>query len=173
MNTFVQNIQIYLNIRLFALDYFELFWPFSYFVFFWTHIEPFWSNNYHFQPFLENTKFKYICYYRYWTNEYHNIFDIINRSWMNIQFIRLGKKINKYLNKWIYPSKYIWIYSNIQIFVPHCLECPTVVYYSLFYDRLCELSLLFQCGFSRYLLLLKRCEEGIKWIWEGRKRGKL
>ena len=42
------------------------------------------------------------------TNEYPNIFAL--------------EKINKYLDEWIYSSKYIWIYSNIRIFVPHCLR---------------------------------------------------
>ena len=45
MNIFVQNIRMYLNIRLFSQDCFGLFLPFSYFVLFWNHIEPFWTNN--------------------------------------------------------------------------------------------------------------------------------
>ena len=39
------------------------------------------------------------------TNEYPNIFALEN--------------FYKYLDKWIYSSKYIRIYSNIQICVPH------------------------------------------------------
>ena len=39
-------------------------------------------------------------------NEYPNIFAL--------------EKIYEYLDKWIYLSKYIQIYSNIRIFVPHC-----------------------------------------------------
>ena len=40
------------------------------------------------------------------TNEYPNIF--------------ASEKIYEYLDEWIYSSKYIRIYSNIWIFVPHC-----------------------------------------------------
>ena len=42
---------------------------------------------------------------------------LINHKWIS-QYIRLWQ-INKYLDEWIYSSKYIWIYSNIRIFVPH------------------------------------------------------
>ena len=42
------------------------------------------------------------------TNEYQNIFTL--------------EKISEYSNEWIYLPKYIRIYSNIQIFVPHWLE---------------------------------------------------
>ena len=42
------------------------------------------------------------------TNEYPNIFAL--------------EKIDKYLDEWIYSSKYIRMYLNIQIFVPHCTD---------------------------------------------------
>ena len=48
---------------------------------------------------------EYMYHYEYITNEYLNIFAL--------------EKINKYLAKWIYSSKYIRICLNIQIFVPH------------------------------------------------------
>ena len=82
MNIFVQNFQIYFDIRLFAQNCFGLFWPFSYVVLFWTHIEPFWTKKNHFKPFLRRKKFqfKYIHYHRYWTNVYPNIFVSIKRS---------------------------------------------------------------------------------------------
>ena len=54
---------------------------------------------------------EYICYLRYWTNDYRNIFGMIKRSRMNVG-ISLLRKINEYFYKWIYLSKifqYIWI----------------------------------------------------------------
>ena len=63
---------MYLNIRLFSQDYFELFWPFSYVVLFCIHIEPCWTNNKKKIPFLGN-------------NENSNIFAIIDIGRMNIQ----------------------------------------------------------------------------------------
>ena len=59
------------NIRLFAQYYFGLFGPFLYFVKFRTHIEPFWTENNHFSPFLGK-------------NENSNIFPIIGIGQMNI-----------------------------------------------------------------------------------------
>ena len=64
---------------------------------------------------------KYICQNKYITNEYPNIFAF--------------EKINEYLDEWIYLSKYIQIYLNIQIFVPHWGgpvgpyqgNCPTIL----------------------------------------------
>ena len=72
MDIFVQNIRMYSNIRLFSHDCFGLFWPFSYFVLFWTHIEPFWTNNNNFKPFLGN-------------NENSNIFAFTDIGRMNIR----------------------------------------------------------------------------------------
>ena len=69
---FVQNIQIYSNIYLFAKDCFGLFWLFSYFLLFWAHIKEFWTNNNQVKPFLGN-------------NENSNIFAIIDIGQMNIQ----------------------------------------------------------------------------------------
>ena len=65
MNIFVQTIQIYSNIRIFAKYCIKLFWKFLYFVAFGTHIDPFWTNNNHFGPYLGS-------------NEKSNIFSIID-----------------------------------------------------------------------------------------------
>ena len=47
------------------------------------------------------------------TNEYPNIFAL--------------EKIDEYLDDWIYLSKYIRIYSNIRIFIPHWLTNSYVI----------------------------------------------
>ena len=103
MSIFVQNIQMYLNIRLFSQDYFGVFWPSSYVVLFCTHIEPFWTNNKKIVTIFEKQwKFKYIRYHRYWTNEYPNIFFSINRWKMNIRTYSPWKKLTN-----IWTDEYI------------------------------------------------------------------
>ena len=71
MNIFVENIQIYFNTLIFSQDCFGLLWPLSYFVLFWAHIKPLWTNNTHDYPFFGN-------------DENSNIFAIIDIGQMNI-----------------------------------------------------------------------------------------
>ena len=72
INIFVQNIRIYLNIRYFAQQCFGLFWPISYLMSFWTHIQPFLTNNNYFEIFFGKKENSYI-------------FDIIDIEQIDIQ----------------------------------------------------------------------------------------
>ena len=119
MNILVQNISMYLKMRLFSQDYFGLFWPFAYDVLFCTHIEPFWTNNKKRLPiFGKQWKFKYIRYHRYWTNEYPNIFVSINRWQMNIRIYLPWKFFtNIWTNEYIHLN--IFKYIRISEYLSH------------------------------------------------------
>ena len=59
--------------------------------------------------FLDELIFEYICYHRYWTNEYPNIFGMIKISLMNIQINSpMKKSMNIFANEYICPK-----YSNV------------------------------------------------------------
>ena len=98
--------------------------PISFFVLFWTHIKPFWTNNNNFKPFLGNNEnSNCICYHRYWTNEYPYIFIIINKSQMNIRIYSPWKK--KIMN--IQTKEYICLnsfkYIPISKYLSHIKLC--------------------------------------------------
>ena len=93
MNIFVQNIQIYSNIRSFAQDCFRLVVHFHILCYFGPILNHFGPMMTIFKHFRKQLKFKYIPYHRYQTNEYTKIFVSINRSQMSIRIYSPWKKL--------------------------------------------------------------------------------